>query len=139
MVETMDLSTTATPPGVNAQVIAGTEGGVALPASTAVLMNQRIGRRYRGGHPRIYLPFFNMSDLNAPQKWQTSSITALQTAWGTFLTSILNVAAPGPTCDFVANVSYYSNRSLRPTPLVDTVLSHVINPIPASQRRRMGR
>ena len=134
-----DLSNTTTQPGVTAATHAGTETGTPLTADTCMLINLKIGRRYRGGHPRVYMPFGTATNIFDPQHWQPTAVSGTQTKWNTFISSLIGVGPPGPVCDSVVNVSYHSGGALRPTPLVDTVLQQIVSPIPASQRRRMGR
>jgi hypothetical protein len=131
---------------------AGTRTGTNLAAGTAVLLGFPIARRYRGGKPRIYLPFFSSNDLASDNSWVTASVTGLVTAFGTFVGAIytaVNVWGGGPQ---QVNVSYYEGFTVynpdpgvirakniptkRAVPLVDVVTSIVGNPRPASQRRR---
>src|ERR1700682_3642500 len=34
----------------------GTRAGIPLPSGVAVVVKSKIARRYRGGHPKVYLP-----------------------------------------------------------------------------------
>lgn len=134
-----DLGHPETVPGVAAVSQAGQLLGHGMTAETCMLINFQIARRYRGGKPRVYWPLGVAEWLADPQHWSTTYTNPAQTKVNSFFASLLQVVGSGPTADYVANVSYYSNKALRPTPVVDKVLSTNINLIPGSQRRRMGR
>ena len=143
--EAIDLSNPAALPGVG---IVGGGGQLTSPgitAETAVLVNMKVARRYKGGHPRVYFPAGASTDISAPQAWSAAFTGTFQTAFQTFLTSVQG-ASGGPSITGLVNVSYYSGKSSvtgkpvpRPTPLVEPIVSWSVNPIPGSQRRRMGR
>lgn len=137
--------------GVNTGVHAGTRAGTALPAGTCALANYTIQRRYRGGKPRTYLPFGIELDILDGQHWKTTSIASFQTGWQTFCNSIASTPPAGITGMSLAQVSYYKgfevihgptgrayNKSTLNSqgPILDPLLSSVINPRFASQRRR---
>jgi hypothetical protein len=134
-----DLATPGTIEGVASASHSGTYPGAAMTAETAVLINFVIARKYRGGKPRIYIPAGSGTQLNNPVQWQSTFTSAFESAFTNFVNSLLGVGGLGPTVDYLANVSYYSGKTERPTPVVDKILSWSVNGIPASQRRRMGR
>lgn len=134
-----DLGNPSTQSGQTTFGVAGTKPSADLPADVCVLVNLHIGRRYRGGHPRLYLPIGGAADIATPQSWTSSQLGAWLTSFSAFVNSLLNIASPGPTCDSLANVSYRSGGAARPVPVTDPVLNWTINPIPGSQRRRLGR
>jgi len=138
-VDATDLSPAGIVPGVFTGSTPGTLAGVVATAETCVLLNLVIGRRYRGGHPRMYLPLGNGAVLQDPQHWTVAYRSSVATAWAAFYNSIVGLSGSNPTCTGQVNVSYHSGGVLRPTPVVDNVLAWNVNIIPASQRRRMGR
>lgn len=142
----IDLANPAAPIGYAAS---GTGGALASPgitAETAVLVNLKVNRRYKGGHPRIYLPAGASSYITSPQAWSPAWLAgAMTTAWTGWLAAIM-AATGGPTLTGPVNVSFYSGKNTvtgkptpRPTPLVEPIVGWSLNPIPASQRRRMRR
>lgn len=138
-VTSLDLSSELTAPII---VTANTVGLVVSPpptAQTCVLFNLHISRRYKGGHPRLYWPAGAGSDIQNPQSWTAAFTTSFGTAFSAFINSLLNVSGAPPVATSLANVSYHSGHELRPVPVVDVVTSWSMNPVPASQRRRMGR
>jgi hypothetical protein len=129
----------------------GNSVGAALTAETACVVNFHIVRRYRGGHPRIYLPIGVVTDLQSPQQWTSSFISSVESGWTTFISDIVGFAGP-PTVSGQVSVSYFesgqwvqhqpSGRYVyhpfpRTPPLVDPVTSTSVRTIPGSQRRRM--
>jgi len=134
-----DLGTPSTLPGIVTPNAAGGLSGSALTAETCVLINLIIGRRYRGGKPRLYWPLGASVDLNDPQHWTSSWVGLVQPKVNAFFANLLSAPYGAVTLDHIANVSYYSNKVLRPTPIWDPVLAYVVNLQPGSQRRRMGR
>jgi hypothetical protein len=132
----------------------GTIGGAALPASASMVANFAIGRRYRGGRPRSYLPWGGASSLTTPQRWDSTFLAEADTVYRNVMSGILGVSSGGANFTSHANVSYYSGSRVvtnpvtgrarnvpivRTTPIVDTVLSLSISPIMGSQRRRNRR
>lgn len=122
-----------------------------LPTGTAMVMKYHIARRYRGGHPRTYIPGLSYTYLTTSGQFNSTSLSSVVSAWETFLaacTASTNPAAIGTIVH--VNVSFFSgftNVTLpsnrvksvpkpRVTPLVDTITGVGGNPAPASQRRR---
>ena len=151
-VELEDLTSATSPVGVAVTSHAGTRSGVKLTASASALLRFKVGRRYRGGHPRLYYVGGVQSDTLDAQTWQTTYLSTLVTAWNTFIAHVvgdLNTAYGAS--DFAqvnvsfyqgfTNVTYPSGRTYprpttRATPVVDDVISVTANPKVASQRRR---
>lgn len=129
----------------------GTRVGGALPGATALLINYKVNRRYRGGKPRSYLPAGVLTDVNNAQQWVPAFVTSAGNAWTTFLQHITSTIAPaGVTSLKQVNVSLYqgfhtfvdsSGRShsiptYRDVAQVDDILASNVNPNFGSQRRR---
>jgi hypothetical protein len=130
----------------------GLRPGLPNGAAVAALINFRVARRYRGGKPRVYIPFFVASDLAPGLTWSESALAEGTTAWAGCLDGVLtNTPSTLRVVDQV-NVSYYegfdvvmdlrTGRSrnapqLRPGgPAVDKITRFSINPKLGSQRRR---
>lgn len=125
----------------------GTRGTALTPPAAAVVVAHSISRHYRGGHPRTYLPLGVAGDINVSGRWATALTTAVQTAWGAWVASLIGVS--GVTN--IVNVSYYGppNRiitsstgrvrtvsTVRTVPIVDAITGHVTRSNIGSQRRR---
>jgi hypothetical protein len=156
-VSAADLTSPTAGSGQAATNIAGGRPGVPLDAATAVLINHAIGRRYRGGKPRTYLPAGVGGDILNPQQWTTQAVSDFH-SWVTYLDSVRQ-GMPGTTVlHSLVNVSYYkgSKASITGTapyerghtkpivstdpgyPIIDSITSSSVNVKPASQRRRSG-
>ena len=131
--------------------VIGTEAGIVLPGATCVLVNALIDRRYRGGHPRTYVPAFTEDDLSNEQQWEGGSIAAFLPAWEDYVMAGTGSVWPGGGTLTPVNISYFSGFTsvqnpitlrwrnvpkLRVTPLVDVIANFEINPAPCFQTRR---
>jgi hypothetical protein len=132
---------------------AGTRSGTAMPINACMLINFQLGRRYRGGKPRIYAPWGVTADLNTPEKWSSSFVSASTAAWIAFITNTSGVLAGGTSVAGQENVSYYAGveppitlpsgrvkqaSKVRPGPIApDPITSVAANPLVGSQRRRV--
>lgn len=141
----VDLSSGTGAAGAAAGTTPGTRAGGIMPASACVLVNKTIGRRYRGGHPRSYLNVGVQSDMTNPSTW-TGTLTGLVfTAYNAVRTAMAGLVETATTLGVEVIVSYI-DKILNPiapfrraVPLVLPVGGIVVNPVIASQRRRLGR
>lgn len=148
----IDLGNAATPAGVWSGTHTGTLAGQGLAASTCVLVNQVLGRRYRGGHPRMYVPGGVAASLNNPQQWTTGFQSAFQTAFGTYLANMLTAVNVFGSGAYIASVSYWLKGEWKPKPsggyvwvpaprpggpLVEQVLANTVSLTVGQQRRRI--
>jgi hypothetical protein len=129
----------------------GTRAGGQLPANAAVLQSLEILRRYRGGHPRTYWPFGTDDDIATRQTWVGGSVTEFVDGLAAhFATWSVELPAGMATVTPV-NVSYYHGFEVitgstgrarnvplvRAAPIIDVVVSSIVRPNIASQRRRL--
>lgn len=146
-----DLSSSSGAVGADTVAIVGTRSGGIMAAQTAVLVNFQLSRRYRGGKPRVYLPYGSQTDLSNGQQWGNTFTSAFHTAFTTFLAAISTATVGPATLTGQVSVSYYKDftsvqdpitmrwRNIptpRATPVVDGVSSFTVNPSLGSQRRR---
>jgi hypothetical protein len=119
---------------------------------TALVVQRKIARRYRGGHSRVYLPGIPAATLaDTEDHWDPTLLAAFTGQWesieGAGATYLVTAGRTDATpvsvsyYEFFTNVLYPSGRyharpTLRVTPLVDKVVSFNGNPRPCSQRRR---
>lgn len=153
-IELTDLSSSTAATGSYSFSAAGARSGGKLPASACALVNFTIDRRYRGGKPRIYLPFGAETDLTNAQDWGSSFITAVNTSWGDLVAAwTTNVWSGGGTLQQV-NVSYYEGFASVQNPVTkrwrniptprssvtpDDIVGFGCNTRVGSQRRRLGK
>jgi hypothetical protein len=149
-----DLTSPSAATGQHVGSAVGTATGGTLPASSAAEIAFKISRRYRGGKPRIMLPFGTDTNLANPQDWSTTFIANVNNTWQTLVNSMTSNAWPtGGTLQQV-NVSYFgppnkthtsgSGRvttvsTPRVPPIVDPVTSFGCATRIGSVRRRLGK
>lgn len=128
----------------------GTRAGTPVTAGACLVIKQHINRRYRGGHPRVYLYSLTEADQQDANSWNPADSAAVVSAWGLFQGAIATGAPAGITAIGQVNVSYFqgftnhtfpSGRvrpipNLRATPVIDLITSYSPNNQIASQRRR---
>jgi hypothetical protein len=129
----------------------GSRSGDALGADVAVLINMHIGRHYRGGKPRGYIPLGTATDLQTRQTWTTDFQDAAGGTMSDVYGAMDGSSVDGCTAGVLVNVSYYGppNRYLgtapgrirtvstvREVPIVDIVTTTSMNIKLGSQRRR---
>lgn len=149
-VSVTDLTSSTGSVGFDLANHSGTNAGTPTAAGVAMVMKQQIARRYRGGHPRVYLCGLPASAIISENLWSNTIIGVLEAAWQLFMTAVSSFTSGGVTAQQIVNVSYVSGHSwvqdskgnwhrepvYRANPLVDNVQSFVVNPVVASQRRR---
>ena len=150
-VKATDLTTPTSAVYENVVTYDGTGADVDFQASSAVCLSREIARRYRGGHPRTYLPIGQPSVMQDAQTWTSDFVSAALAAW---LEHVLTVeTGPPATLGTVSpvNVSYYQGftphegttgryRNIsnpRLTPIVDAVTSFIVREGIAQIRRRL--
>lgn len=134
-----DLSSSTAPSADSTGTAVGTREGEPIPANVAVLQQYSVARRYRGGHPRTYWPWFTASDIDTPQTWASDSVGDAATASAIVTSGPIGVTSGGFTIASQVQVSYYLAKVLRVTPVVDVIVLEDIAVEIASQRRRDGR
>jgi len=149
--ELTDLTSASSAQVVNSTGVSGTSASPELAGGTAMVIRKKIARRYRGGHPRIYVPGMLQSFLASATQWASSPLATVVAGYNAFITAATAASNPAAigTIEHV-NVSYFSgftNKTFpsgrthpvptpRATPVVDLIIGTVGNPTPGSQRRR---
>lgn len=146
-----DLSIVSGNQGEESSTQAGGKIAGALSASTALLINFHITRRYRGGKPRIYLPWLVETDLSNRRSWNPAAVAAAEGALSTFFTACSTMTSGSTALTNHVNVSYFAGFDVvtspitgrarnipkrRTTPFVDVVTGFSGSLRPGSQRRR---
>ena len=136
--DAQDLTNAAAASGAATDTTAGTRGGTAMPNSVAACITWKINNRYRGGHPRTYLPAGVIADIVGGNRWSDAFVTAATSAAGAFLTAMNAITEGGATYKLVC-LSYVRNKVRLTTPTPYTIQSGLVDHRPDSQRRRLGR
>lgn len=152
--EAVDLSSPTSAVSTVTGATTGALTGAILPADVAMVMSATVARRYRGGHPRSYLPVGDTTKLDDDATWASAFLTTVHTAWVGFITAVGGSGWSGAGTVAPVNVSYYSGfhnvtfpsgrvasiPSLRVGgPLVDLITAYVARKRLGTQRRRIGR
>lgn len=135
--------------------IVGTLTGDPVGAEVCALVNDRIGRTYRGGKPRQYWPWGGAGVLGSPQTWTDGFTTAIQDQANDLNDYLAGASYAGTDITGQVNVSYYKGNQALPIPsnpdryknhslvraaaVVDPITSLVASNTIASQRRRARR
>lgn len=149
-VDVLDISTNAGKSGVVAVSHPGTDASSSTPQQVATNVEYTIGRRYRGGKPRMYLPPPGRAAFAGENRWSAAFVAQCNTQVAAFFHALeaLNVGAMGTLTH--VNLSYYSgfvnvtNSSgrtraapkYRASALLDTVTGYKTNAVMSSQKRR---
>jgi hypothetical protein len=148
-----DLTSPTSAVGVDSGLVPGTNGGGSLPADVCVLQSKVITRRYRGGHPRVYWPFFSEAELQDAQTWKVTPLGTLSANYASFRAGLPSGLWSGASGIADVNVSYYSGNTVfmgttgrarnvskvRLASVIDPEASYIFRAGIASQRKRLLR
>jgi hypothetical protein len=129
---------------------AGGDSGVTNTAALSFIVQQKIARRYRGGHPRSYVAGVSPGHLQDDQTWDPTFAATTVGKWIDWWAAVEATSGLSVTLGGRVNVSYYEGfhnftypsgrtrpiATLRGTPVVDSIIADGYNPRPGSQRRR---
>lgn len=136
----VDLSSVNGLVATDATTIAGTGlGTTALPASVALVCSFKIARRYRGGHPRMYLTGQNSDKTSNQTNWLGTWITTATAGFNAWRVAINALTYTSMPTIALVNLSYYSNKVLRPVPFYDPVSNCIVHSRIDTMRRRLGK
>lgn len=138
--------TTLTTPTAGTRAL-GTAG--ALPTSVACVVSELVQLRYRGGHPRMYMPLGVAGDVAQGRLWASTPLAAFNSAMITYFTAIGSITSGSHTYNMNL-ISYYSGSHkgtepggrvpvLRPSPLPRPITSLTVHGRIDTQRRRLGK
>jgi len=151
-VDVLDIATHSGLSGQDTTVHAGgNTGGSAVPVQCAINVEFGIGRRYRGGKPRMYFPPAPSTAMADPSHWVSGLVTSMNGEIGDFFTAVLAGApAAGAPWKHVS-LSFYAgstgviydaghegrtDETYRATALHDDITGYSTKAVIGSQRRR---
>ncbi len=149
----IDCSTSPGMAGSDTATVAGIRSGNIPTDATAVNLKLAIARRYRGGKPKIFLPFGVVGDLSNPATWDAALLSAVDTQWASFITACKAISGTALSLVAQSSISYFKGYTARTNPVtgrlyyvatpravpvVDLVLSAQAQARVAQQRRRRG-
>lgn len=148
-----DLTTPTSAFGTAAPAVAGGNGHAFPTAAACTLEKFHIGRRYRGGHARIYWPLGTTNDQADAQTWGTTYVTNVTSALQAYAAANGASGWAGAGTLAQVQVSYYTGftvhtgttgrarnvATVRATPVVDQITTSSVSIGIASQRKRLLR
>ena len=151
-VNVQDLTSDTAGQGTHVATTAGSLAGGLLGAGVAFLASMKIGRRYRGGKPRSYLPLGDVTFLDTAQLWTSGFQGDVQASLNAIIADVSVTSSGGCDLGSLVNVSYYKGFVVSPpnpvtgrvrnvptpraVPVVDPVTAWVAEQRLSSQRRR---
>jgi hypothetical protein len=137
--EAIDVSSNTGASGTDSTARVGTRVGTGIMSNgTAMAISEKVTMRWRGGHPRIYLPAPYASDTQTGRSLAAAFLPLLNTSADAFRVS-LNALSIGGTALKLVAVRYYANHVLLTSPMVLTVVDMVVKSRLDTQRRRLGK
>jgi hypothetical protein len=148
----VDLGTT-TPAQADSVEGAGPGGGTAgtfQPSSGCVLLNFNIASRYRGGHPRTYLPPWPSAELLTNNQWSGTVVTETEENFVTMIEGIVSAMSTAGlngvthcavryTWTYTDDPTHHKYLKTRGAPAVPYVVSsYTAQPRVCMQTRRLG-
>ncbi len=146
-----DLSSPTGAVGISGNGYTGSRSGTGPGVATCFVIKKKIARRYRGGHPRLYLVCGTVADFSDINTWGTAFGASVVAGWAAVIADLQAVPwSGGGTLDDV-NVSYFEGFTnvTRPSgrmdsvpklrvggPVVDPITAYTANLQMGSQRRR---
>jgi prepilin-type processing-associated H-X9-DG protein len=145
-----DLTSSTSSVGSDIANHAGTNSASSSPAGVAMVIRMEISRRYRGGHPRLYLAGIPYTDIVSENQWSAATINNIEAGFTLFTTAIQAFSSSTVQGKSIVNVSYVDGHTwvqesngnwirkpvYRAQGITDVVSSYIVNPVCASQRRR---
>jgi hypothetical protein len=136
--DAQDLTNAGAAQGSATNTSPGTRTGTALPTSACAVISWKINNRYRGGHPRTYVPAGNTADLLLGRNWTDTFVTAANAAANAFLSAI-NALTTGAITYKLICLSYTRNKIALNPPVPYTIQSGLVDHRLDTQRDRLGK
>lgn len=118
----------------------GGDSTQALPNNCSMCISWHVIPRYKGGHPRTYLPPSTVARTASPRLWQTAEVTGMAQRANNFLASI-NGATHGELSDLhLGTVSFVLRGDWRSPPVFRDFSPNgaTVDARIDSMRRRLG-
>jgi hypothetical protein len=93
--------------------------------------------RYKGGHPRTYLPYQATANLSYATEWTSGTVTSMNSAIATFITGVQDYSWNAGAADFVGSPSAYLKRRVVGEAETYQITGGYFSVVPATQRRRL--
>ena len=137
-VDGQDLASRTAATGTYSLAHPGTGTTIPMACQVALTLSWSITDRYRGGHPRTYLPGIDGTFVTNGRLLTTAGHTAYLNAAAAFLTNMNAITAGGSTWKMCC-VRYFSQHQLLANPLVREITGQSVHGRIDTQRRRLGK
>jgi hypothetical protein len=149
-VDVLDITDDLGAFGINSVEVIGSRAGETVPNQVAANTEFNLGRRYRGGKPRMFWPAGVYSDEADDSHWNSDFVVAMNAAAVGFFAQVEAITASGTDLSSHINLSYYkgftnienTSGRMRAAPtyravaLQDIVTGYATKTVFGSQRRR---
>jgi hypothetical protein len=116
-VNTVDIGSTSPSVGSDTAAKVGQRTGTPISnTATCALVSCRIPARYRGGHPRIYLPWGVVEDTLNQDHWAVAFVNSASNAFAAFVTAV-RTSVPAVSGNQVSHVSIAYQYSYHDDPI----------------------
>lgn len=137
VVECTDLSSEVGEFASAAVTGSGGVPGTDIPQSACAVVSWKIGRHYRGGHPRTYVGPLGGSAISTPTTLSSIILANLVTAATDFRAGVAAMTIGGEPQQLVALHRVRNGAPLNPV-LMDRITGNTVDSRIDSQRRRLG-
>jgi hypothetical protein len=137
-VDGQDLASRTAATGTFSLAHPGVQTTVPMALQVALCLSWSISDRYRGGHPRTYLPGIDGTFVTGGRLLTTAGHTAYLNAAAGFLTNMNAMTAGGSSWKMCC-VRYFSQHQLLANPLVREISGQSVHGRIDTQRRRLGK
>lgn len=149
-VDVLDITDDLGAFGIDSTEVIGSRAGETVPNQVAANTEFDLGRRYRGGKPRIFWPAGVYADEADDSHWTSGFVTEMNAASVGFFAQVSAISTGGTILSSHVNLSYYrgftnienTSGRMRAAPtyravaLQDVVTGYATKTVLGSQRRR---
>lgn len=137
-VEAWDLTSAAGAYGSTNVNLPGTIAGGGMANQSALCISWKVNYRWRGGHPRSYLPPPSSAETTGGKNWSAAYQASAQTQARLFRDNV-NATIQGSTGIELVAIRYQSKDEPTKMPLVLPIADALVHSRIDSQRRRLGK
>ncbi|MGH6840456.1 MAG: hypothetical protein ACREDT_17055, partial [Methylocella sp.] len=109
-----------------------------MSAQTSSVLGFQIEEGYRGGKPRMYLPFTGSDQIDTPRTFGDVYVAALQAAGASFIDDVNGLAPTGFDTVSIGVVHFFSGGVALAPPTFSPYLAVHAQKRICTQRRRLG-
>lgn len=131
-----DLNSNTGASGTHSGVATGSVFSAPAPNQCAAVVNWHAGTRYRGGHPKTFLPGLSNIDFANPVSLTATAQAAFASAAANFRTNLATITHGGTVFQGLAVVHYKKAHAVLTPPQTEFIVSESCRQMVGSQRGR---